>query len=224
VFAASALAGLGNPLVDVNFYTAVQRVARDQVLGRVFGAVEGLAIATMALGAAVMPFLVEHLGLRTTVAIVALAVGVPAVLLLPAALAVDRRLRAPAGLAVLQRLPIFAALGPARLEALARHLVPVEVASGTVVVTEGESGDVFYLIESGRVAVTHGAEQVREESAGEYFGEIALLRDVPRTATVTAVEDTVFWTLAREPFLDAVTGNPESSGLLDDVVEFRIRF
>jgi MFS family permease len=224
VFIAMALLGLGNPLVDVNFYTVVQRVAPDRVLGRVFGAMEGALIGTMALGAAVMPFLVDGPGIRVALAIIALVVGAPTLLLLPAARGLDRRLRAPDELPLLQSLPIFAPLGPARLDALARQLVRVQVPAGSVVVTEGEGGDLFYVIESGRVAVTHGAQLIRHEGPGEYFGEIALLRDVPRTATVTATEDTVLLTLARAPFLEAVSRSAESSTAVNDVIAYRMRF
>jgi CRP-like cAMP-binding protein len=171
-----------------------------------------------------MPFLADAAGLRTGLAVVALVVGVPAILLVPAARRIDRRLHAPAGLELLQRLPIFVPIGPARLESLARHLVRTEAAAGDVIVTEGEVGDLFYLIESGRVAVSHGDAVIREQSSGEYFGEIALLRDVPRTATVTAVTDTVLLTVARAPFLDAVAGNAESSTAFEDVVIYRMRF
>jgi MFS family permease len=224
VFIAMALLGLGNPLVDVNFYTVVQRVAPDRVLGRVFGAMEGALIGTMALGAAVMPFLVDGPGIRVALAIIALVVGAPTLLLLPAARGLDRRLRAPDELPLLQSLPIFAPLGPGRLDALARQLVRVQVPAGSVVVTEGEGGDLFYVIESGRVAVTHGAQLIRHEGPGEYFGEIALLRDVPRTATVTATEDTVLLTLARAPFLEAVSRSAESSTAVNDVIAYRMRF
>ena len=224
VFAAAALLGLGNPLVDVNFATAVQRLAPSRVLGRVFGALEGALIATMALGAAVMPFLVEGAGLRAALAIIALAVCVPALALVPAARALDRRLRAPAELPLLQSLPIFAPLGPARIEALARQLTQSEVPAGSVVVTEGEAGELFYVIKSGRVRVTHGDQVIREQGPGDYFGEIALLRDVPRTATVTASEDSVLLSLARSPFLEAVTDSVESSTAVEDVVSYRMRF
>ncbi|HJQ41747.1 MAG TPA: MFS transporter [Jatrophihabitantaceae bacterium] len=223
-FIASAMLGFGNPLVDVNFYTAVQRIAPERVLGRVFGAIEGALIAGMALGAAVMPFLVDGTSLRTALAILAVIVAVPAFALLPVTRNIDRRLSPPAGVELLHPLPIFAPLGPARLEALARQLVRTAVPAGSVVVREGESGDLFYIIESGRVRVTHGTEAIREEGPGEYFGEIALLRDVPRTATVTTIEDSVLLTLARGPFLDAVTGNVESSQALDDVISYRMRF
>jgi MFS family permease len=224
VFVAVALLGFGNPIVDVNFYTAVQRLAPDRVLGRVFGALEGALIATMALGAALMPFLIDGPGLRTALAVVSLLVGLPALALLPAARGVDRRLTAPPELGLLSSLPIFAPLGPAVLDGLARRLVREEVPAGTVILAEGDVGERFYVIESGRVEVTHGEMPVRHEGPGDYFGEIALLRDVRRTATVTATEPTVLLSLERAPFLEAVTGSAESARVVEEVVSFRTRY
>jgi MFS family permease len=224
MFAAMAVLGFANPLVDVNCFTVLQRIAPDRVLGRVFGALEGGCIATMAIGAAAMPFLVDWAGLRTSVAVIALVVGLPVLALFPAAGRLDRRLREPDGLALLRSLPIFSPLAPAALEALARHVERVVVVAGDVIIEEGALSDRFYVIESGRVAVTHGAELLRHEGPGEYFGEIGLLRDVPRTATVTAVEDGVLLSLGRAAFLDAVAGNVESSVALEDVVTYRMGF
>jgi predicted MFS family arabinose efflux permease len=224
VFITSAIMGFGNPLVDVNFATVIQRIAPNRVLGRVFGAFEGSLIATAAIGAAVTPFLINGIGLRPTLALLALVVGVPVILLIPTVRAMDRRLREPEGLALLRNIAIFAPLSPAGLNALARQLVRVPVTAGTVIVSEGAESDQFYLIESGSVVVRRGVQQIRTEGPGEYFGEIGLLRDVPRTATVTAAEDSVLLTLGRSEFLAAMSGNPESSGVLEDVVAYRLRF
>lgn len=224
VLAAAALLGLANPLVDVNMFTLLQRLTPDRVMGRVFGALEGTIIATMALGAAVTPFLVSALGLRGAAAVVGLVAGLPALAAVPAARTLDRRLRVPDGLDLLRALPIFAPLAPDRVESLARRLTRTTVPAGEVIMREGDDGDRFYVIESGGVDVTHGTEVIRHEGPGEYFGEIALLRDVPRTATVTATEDTVLLSLERGPFLDAVTGNAESTRAVDDVVSYRMTF
>ena len=89
-------------------------------------------------------------------------------------------------------------------------------------VREGDVSDRFLVIVSGRVEVTQDGEHVRFEGPGEFFGEIGLLRDVPRTATVTAVEDTTLYSLAREDFLDAVLGVDESLAAADDVVMRRL--
>jgi MFS family permease len=222
VFAAVILLGFGNPLVDVNFATIVQRLAPDRILGRVFGAYEGALIATMALGSAVTPFLLDGIGLRWTLAVLALLVGIPALLFVPRCLRLDATLRAPEGTALLRSISIFSPLSPAKIEALAGGLTTETASAGTAVVREGEVSDRFLVIVSGRVEVTLDGEHVRFEGPGEFFGEIGLLRDVPRTATVTAVEDTTLYSLAREDFLDAVLGVDESLAAADDVVMRRL--
>ena len=222
VFSAVILLGFGNPLVDVNFMTIVQRITPDAVLGRVFGAYEGALIATMALGSAVTPLLLEEVGLRWTLTILGLIVGVPALAFIPRCLRLDATMRPPEGAELLRRIPIFAPMPQAMLESLAGSLVPEHATAGTAILREGESSDRFLVIVSGRVEVTHEGAHVRHEGAGDFFGEIGLLRDVPRTATVTAVEDTTLMSLARDPFLGAVLGTDESFAAADDVVVRRL--
>jgi len=222
VFATIAVMGFANPLVDVNFATLVQRIAPDRVLGRVFGAMEGVLIGTMALGAAVFPFLVKWIELKGALTVIAVAVAAPLVLLIPRLRAMDRRVSAPAGLPLLQAIPMFAPLGPSTLDGLARKMIRVEVGAGDVVILEGEASDRFYVIESGSVSATHDGVLLRHENAGEFFGEIGLLRDVPRTATITADADTVLLALEREDFLAAVTGQAESMTAAESVVARRL--
>jgi MFS family permease len=224
VFAAAIILGFANPLVDVNFVTLIQRITPDRVLGRVFGAFEGALIGSMALGAALMPFLVEWLGLRPALAAIAIVVAGPVLVLIPAVRGLDRRTREPDGLHLLRTLPIFAPLGPTALDSLARQLERMAVPSGFVIVNEGDVADRFFVIESGRVAVAHGDKFVRHEGAGEYFGEIGLLRDVPRTATVTADAESVLFSLGRSEFLDAIGGSLESATALEEVVSYRLRY
>lgn len=221
-FAAVILLGFGNPLVDVNMETIVQRITPEAVMGRVFGALEACLIGTMALGAAVMPFLVHWLGLRTALAAVGLGVAALAVAGLPRMRGLDLRLRRPDGLDLLEAIPMFAPLTPAVVESLALSLVRVPVRAGEVVLREGEASDRFYVIESGLVEVTQNGAVLRRESAGDFFGEIGLLRDVPRTATITAVEDTQLVALERDDFLSAVTGQREARSAADDIVTRRL--
>ena len=222
VFAAVILLGFGNPLVDVNFATIVQRLTPDAVLGRVFGAYEGALIAGMAIGSAITPFLISRFGLQWALAILALVVGIPALAFIPRCLRLDGTLRAPEGTALLRGISIFSPLSPVKIESLAGSLTTETASAGTAVVREGDVSDRFLVIVSGRVEVTQDGEHVRFEGPGEFFGEIGLLRDVPRTATVTAIEDTTLYSLAREDFLDAVRGVDESLAAADDVVMRRL--
>jgi MFS family permease len=222
VIAATIIMGFGNPLVDVNFVTIVQRVTPDAVLGRVFGAFEGALIACMAIGSGAAPFLIDHLGLRWTLSLLALIVGVPALLFLPRCLRLDSTLRPPEDAEMLRRIPIFAPMPTAALEVLARGVGRRHVAAGQAILREGDDSDMFFVIEGGRVEVTHDGQVIRHEGPGEFFGEIGLLRDVPRTATVTATEDTELLTVSREDFLDAVRGAEESLAAANDVVARRL--
>lgn len=221
-FAAVAILGFGNPLVDVNMETIIQRIVPDEVMGRVFGALEACLISTMALGAAVMPVLVSWLGLRPALAGVGLGVAAVALVGLPRMRSLDRRLRRPAGLDLLEAIPMFAPLTPGVLESLANSLGRVSAAAGEVVLQEGADSDRFYVIESGLVEVTQEGAVLRREGPGEFFGEIGLLRDVPRTATVTAEEDTEMLVLERDDFLAAVTGQTEARMAADDIVTRRL--
>ena len=221
-FLAVALLGLGNPLVDVNLDTIFQRIAPDEVLGRVFGALETCLITTMALGAALMPVLAGWLGLRSALAVLGIAVSLVALAGLPRMRGLDARLTRPEGLDLLESIPMFAPLSPSVLETLARRLDPVSVPAGVVFVREGEASDRFFVIVSGQVEVTHDLAVLRHEGPGEFFGEIGLLRDVPRTATVTTVEDTELLALDRDDFLGAVTGQTDATRAAEDIVTRRL--
>ena len=221
-FAAMFLIGAANPVVDVNAVTIIQRLTPDAVMGRVFGALEAALISTMALGSLLMPLLIVVVGLRWGLAVIALLV---AALVLPGLRrlrALDDVLRAPAGVDLLLGTPLFAPLSRPAVERLAQQLVRVEASAGEVVIREGEEGDLFYIVESGLVEASHDGARLSTGGPGEPFGEIALLRDVPRTATVTAVEDTVLQTLERADFLAVITGSDEARNRADDLVARRI--
>jgi CRP-like cAMP-binding protein len=117
--------------------------------------------------------------------------------------------------------PIFAPLSLAAKERLASKLVPLDVAVDATIVRAGEVGDRFYIVDSGTVRFAlEGGE--KESGAGEYFGELALLRDVPRTATVTAATATRLYALERADFLAAVTGHALAEAAAENVVGERL--
>jgi MFS family permease len=222
VFAMVALMGFGLPLVDVNYATLTMRLTPDARLGRVFGAFEGTCIGTMALGSAVTPFLLDELGLRGVLGLLALVVGIPALACIPRARRLDATLRPPAGTELLAGIPMFLPLAPAALEFLARRLATATVPAGTAIVRQGDPSDRFYVLVRGRVEVTQDGRHLRDEGAGEFFGEIGLLRDVPRTATVTALEEVETVSLTREDFLGAVLGTDASTAAAYDIVTARL--
>ncbi len=221
-FLAMFIIGVANPVVDVNAATILQRTASDAVMGRVFGALETALIASMAVGSAIMPLLIEVVGLRWSLAVLALVISAAVLPAFPRLLALNTTLAEPEGLALLRDLPLFAPVEAKALGFMAQRLVRVEVPAGEVLIREGEDGDRFYVIESGALTATFEGEVLRQMGPGDPFGEIALLRDVPRTATVTADEESVLLALDREPFLEAVTGNSEVNSRADDLIAKRI--
>jgi MFS family permease len=202
--------GVGLALMDVSGRTILQRAVRDEVLASVFGILEGMMAAAVAIGSILVPIVVVFTGAGGAVLVFAALLPLIAVLTWPGLRAVDRR----AGvrireLTLLQRTSMFQALPLPAVEALARAAGWVSAPAGTVVIREGDAGDTFYILESGSVAVTRDGQPVRKlDTAGDGFGEIALLRDIPRTATVTALADSVLMALGRREFLAAVTGHP----------------
>ncbi|HEX7188648.1 MAG TPA: MFS transporter [Actinomycetes bacterium] len=208
-FLAMAIIGAANPVVDVNASTILQRLAPDEVLGRVFGALESGLIATMALGSLLMPLLISSVGLRWGLVVIAVPVAAMAIAALPALRRMDARVSEPVEVTLLRGVPLFAPLARPLVEQLAGRMRQVDVAAGDVVVTEGDSGDLFYVIQSGGLDARTGDRQLSHMTTGDHFGEIALLRDVPRTATVVATEDSVLQTIQRDDFLAAMRGDQE---------------
>ncbi|KRF24847.1 MFS transporter [Phycicoccus sp. Soil803] len=216
------LLGLANPLVDVNLDTLLQRLTPDHLLGRVFGTLDSAYIGSMAIGAAIMPLLIALVGLQWGMGVLGLAVTAMVIPAVPRMRRLDLTLQAPEGLALVEGVHMFAPLDRTALEGLARQLTRVEVEAGALVFDEGDAGDQFFIIESGAVEVWHDGTLLRREEAGDYFGEIALLRDVPRTAQVRAVAPTVLRGLDRKAFLEAVLGNSEAVTAAETVVARRI--
>ena len=218
-----ALLGVGNTLVDVTGITLMQRTASDDVLGRVFGAFEAIALLAMGIGALLAPVLVSALGGRGAVLVTGLIMPVTVIPLWRRLDAIDASAPAPAELVELLRgIPIFAPLPAPQLERLARALVEVRVDPESVVFEAGDHGDRFYVIAEGRASVAVGGEPVRTLEPGDFFGEIALLRDVPRTATVRAMTALRLLALDRETFVSTVTGHAASAEAAGSVVAARL--
>ncbi len=216
------LIGLANSLVDINVYTILQRVVPDDVMGRVFGALESSLIGAMALGALLMPILISTAGLRVGLLVIGASVSAVALLALPRLLSIDRTTLAPVGIDLLRGIPMLAPLPERIIERLARALVTVELKPGETAVREGDEGDRFYVVESGTLAVSRDGAHVAEIGPGGSFGEIALLRDVPRTATVTASSAVVLLSLDRRHFIPAVTGHGDAHEAAELVISSRM--
>lgn len=219
-----AIMGIGSSLVDVAGLTLVQRAVPDDVLARVFGVIQMLWLASIGIGAAIVPVLIAWLGIEG--ALIAAGVFLPllVVLLGTKVARIDATAAAPdpEELRILAAVPIFAPLPGGSLEHVAARLVPLRVERGTVIVREGDAGDRFYIVAEGEIDVSQDGRTISELAAGGYFGEIALLRDVARTATVTARTDVVLYALDRDDFLAAVTGHPQSAEAAETVMSARL--
>jgi MFS family permease len=219
-----ALIGLGNSFVDVATFTLVQRAVPDHILARVFGVIQMLWFAAVGFGAAAAPPLIDWLGLEGALIATGAALVALALVLWPAVARIDARAVAPEveELRILTSVPIFAPLPGMTLEHLAGRLVPLRLDPGTVIVREGDAGDRFYMVAEGVVEVSEYGRPIAELDAGGYFGEIALIRDVARTATVTAKTPVVLYALDREDFLAAVTSHEPSAEAAEEVVSARL--
>ena len=215
--------GIGNTLVDVAGVTLLQRAVPDEVLGRVFGALESILVAGLAIGALITPALLSAIGTRASLIVMGSLLPVLAVLLWRRLSVIDARVHVPVErIELLRANSIFAPLPPATVEHLAMKLIPRTVAAGEVVFRQGDPGDLFYIVEDGRVEISIDGEKVADAWPGETFGEIALLRDIPRTATVKAVEETKLLALDRDEFIAAVTGHAPSREAADAVIGARL--
>jgi hypothetical protein len=218
-----ALVGIGNTLVDVAGITLMQRSAPDAVLGRVFGAFEALVSLSMGVGSLLAPLLVAWVGVRGAV----LAAGclVPVVLapLWRPLAAVDADTRVSVEqLELLRAVPMFGPLAPPTLDRLAQAMVETRVEAGSKVFEEGDHGDLFYVLADGRAVVESAGRRLRTLERGDFFGEIALLRDVPRTASVRAATDLRLLALDRTTFLATVTRDPASAEAAGSIVAARL--
>ena len=216
-------AGLGWAFVYVEALTLAQRLAGDDVMSRVFGVMESTMMASQAAGALAVPLLIAAFGPTAAITVCGLGFGIVVAVAAPTLIRADRlvpsRVRQ---LQALRRVPMFGPLSAPILERLATSSSTIEVEAGQAIVTAGEVGDRFYVILSGEVDVMPLAGGKRTLTAGESFGEIALVQDVPRTATVTATRPSELLALERGAFLGALTGQPRSRALADAVSRRRL--
>lgn len=214
---AFAVVGIGNSIADIAALTLFQRIVADQVLGRVLGVLEGILLGAIGLGGLAAPLCIALFGARASLFAAGLLLPTAAILAARRLASIDRTTTAPSSVGLLRGVPLLGVLPEPVLEFLAASSTRIELDAGEVILREGESGDRFYVIERGEVEILG-----RSFGPGEAFGEIALLRDIPRTATATALTAVSLVALERESFVPAVTGHESAHATARELVAARL--
>jgi hypothetical protein len=218
-----AAAGGAQATFNVTARALLQRVARADLLARVFGLLESLEMAGLAAGSLLAPILIGLGGARTALVGVAFLLPLAALSTGSRLLRIDRHATVPVvEIALLRALRMFSLLPPATLESLARELTPLSVAPAVDVIVQGDEGERFYMIADGEVDVIADGVHVSTLVRGQGFGEIALLYDVPRTATVRTRTACELYALERETFLVALTGRFPAEAALRSLADERL--
>jgi CRP-like cAMP-binding protein len=179
-------------------------------------------MAAVALGSIAAPGIVAGIGARSAFVVVGAILPALTFATYRRLEEIDRALAVPAAeLEFIDEVPMFAPLSLAAKERLATKLTPVSVAPGELVIRAGDVGDRFYIVADGELAIDANGTQASAH-AGDYFGEIALLRDVPRTATVKAIAGSQLYALERNDFLATITGHSAAHTAAEAVADARL--
>jgi MFS family permease len=215
--------GMGFAGCDVIGRTILQRVTRDEVLARVLGALEGLAFTGLAIGSLLAPVVAAMVGVQGAFVIAGLLLPIGVALSWLELREMERGALVPRrAVGLIRESVIFAPLPPAEVERVARNARWMTLGAGEVLIHEGDVGDAYYVLESGALRVTHDGTELRVTDArADGVGEIALLRDVLRTATVTATVPSILLAIHRNLFLEVVTGHVPAHDAATHVAEVR---
>ena len=213
--------GAANSVEDVAVFTLLQRLVPNEMLTRVLGLVWGLAMGGVAIGSLAAPVVVRAIGPRPAFVFVGSILPLLALVTYRRLVEIDRMVAPAPELELIDRVPMFAPLSIATKEQVAARLLPVSVTAGEVVIRAGDTGDRFYIVGDGELDIDAGGRHTTAHEA-DYFGEIALLHDVPRTATVKAAVDSTLYALRRTDFLSAVTGHSAAHTAGEAIAETRL--
>jgi MFS family permease len=217
------VAGAGHCLLEVATRTLLQRSVPPELIGRVFGVLEGLMMAGLAVGALLVPGLAHLGGSRLAIGGVAAVLPLAAVAGGRAVFRLDGGTAVPVvQIALLRSLPLFAELPAPAIEGLAAALRPVELRAGDVLIRQGDPGDAYFAIAAGELDAVQDGQWLGRYGRGEGVGEIALLRSVPRTATVLAHTAATVYQLDRHLFLTAVLGHAPTQRHADQIAAVRL--
>jgi len=218
-----AVLGLGNAVLDVAGFTIMQRSVPNAVRGRVFGVLESGVMLGGGIGSVLAPMLLALLGVRGALVATGLVLPLLALVTWRWVARADADSVVPEReLAILRGVPMLAPLPMTIVEQVAGDIAIRSYADREPIIRQGEVGDRFYIIASGRAEASANGERLRAMGPGDSFGEIALLRDVPRTASVVAIGPVEAFALDRAAFVAAVCGDLRSRSAADAVVLERL--
>jgi MFS family permease len=216
-----AIVGAANSVEDVALFTLLQRSVPDDTLTRVLGIFWGLAMGGVAIGSIAAPVIVKAVGPRPAFVVVGSILPLLTLMTYSRLVEIDRTTAPAPELDLINRVPMLAPLSIAMKERVAANLVPVSFSADELIIRAGDAGDRFYIISSGELDIDAGGAHTAAHY-GDYFGEIALLRHVPRTATVKATVDSQLYALQRDAFLAAVTGHSTAHAAGKKIADARL--
>ena len=216
-----AIVGAANSIEDVAGFTLLQRIIPNEMLTRVLGLIWGLAMGAVAIGSITAPAVVTAIGPRSAFLVVGSILPLLMLVTYRRLVELDRAVAPSAERELIDRVPMFAPLSLATKERVASSLVPISVSAGDLVIRAGDDGDRFYIVGAGELDIDAAGRHSTAREA-DYFGEIALLRSVPRTATVKATVDSHLYALQRDDFLAAITGHRAAQAAGEAVADARL--
>ena len=215
--------GIGNAMEDVGAFTLITRLLSPRMTARVLGVLEIAALGGIGLGSVAAPALLNAFDLRGTLALLGLGLTALTIAHARRFARIDRTMPQPGReVDLLRGLPMFAPLPLAVTELLTAELRPQQFAPGSVVMREGDPGEEFHVIVSGSASVTVRGKPRPSLGPGDCFGEIALLHDIPRTATIIAVDELHTLALRRDQFLAAIASTARSGLAAESLVSERL--
>jgi hypothetical protein len=221
--AAMAAVGISNAVLDISAFTLLQRILPDATRAPAFGLLEGIIGVGVALGGVLAPQLIPAFGIRGALIATGLILPIAAVVTWPRVSRADAETVVPRRqLELLRGVPMFGLLPLTMLERLAAAMTLVHVDAGETLIREGEPGDRFYIVSDGRLDVSTDGTKLGSSEHGDGIGEIALLRRVPRTATVMAVEDSELYALEGDDFRAAISEHLGNNQAADIVISARL--
>ena len=214
-----AIVGVANALLDVSGFSVMARLAPDDVLARVYGIFEALVALTVGLGSILTPVVIGAVGVHGALFVLGSVCPLLAALAWLRLRAIDDSLLArDEELGHLRAVPMLQTLPVPVMDRLARGLKPTHVPAGQAVFAQGDAGDRFYVIAAGEAEVLGDGAQIRTLGSRDSFGEIALLRDLPRTSEVRARTALDLYALERDVFVRAISEYRPATAAADTAI------